>query len=323
MQKRRSLGRGLEALLSSTSVASAAAAPPEPKAATIAGAQAPASAPAGAAADTAAPPRADDGALRELPIDLLQRGRYQPRIDMREETLAELAESIKAQGIVQPIVVRPLRAAGGGEMRYEIIAGERRWRAAQMAGLGTVPALIKDIPDEAAVAVALIENIQRENLNPLEEARSLQRLAEEFGLTHAEAADAVGRSRAAVSNLLRLLELPESVRTHVERRELDMGHARALLGLPSASAQAEMAKRAVKEGWSVRATERAVRSALAESGAAKKPSRGPDPNVKRLETELAETLGAPVAIEHGARGGRVVIRYAGIEELEGILAHIK
>jgi ParB family chromosome partitioning protein len=291
MVKRRSLGRGLEALLSSTTAEPAA-------------------------------PRAED-ALRELPIDLLQRGRYQPRVDMREETLAELAESIKAQGIVQPIVVRPLRAPGPGETRYEIVAGERRWRAAQMAGLDAVPALVKDIPDEAAVAVSLIENIQRENLNPLEEARSLQRLADEFGLTHAEAADAVGRSRASVSNLLRLLELPEPVRTHIERRELDMGHARALLGLPTREAQAEMAKRVVREGWSVRETERAVRRAGAESVGAKRPARAPDPNVKRLETELADTLGAPVTIDHGARGGKVVIRYAGLEELEGILAHIK
>jgi ParB family chromosome partitioning protein len=293
MVKRRSLGRGLEALLSSTSAEPAA-------------------------------PRAED-ALRDLPIDLLQRGRFQPRIDMREETLAELAESIKVQGIVQPIVVRSLPSRGSGETRYEIVAGERRWRAAQMAGLEVVPALIKDIPDEAAVAVALIENIQRENLNPLEEARSLQRLADEFGLTHAEAADAVGRSRASVSNLLRLLELPESVRSHIERRELDMGHARALLGLPTPEAQAEMARRVVKEGWSVRETERAVRRAAGGAGgrAAKARTPAADPNVKRLETELAETLGAPVTIEHGTRGGRVVIRYTGLDELEGILAHIK
>ncbi len=293
MVKRRSLGRGLEALLSSTSA--------EP-----------------------ARPRAED-ALREVPLDLLQRGRYQPRIDMREETLAELAESIRAQGIVQPIVVRALKSSGEGETRYEIVAGERRWRAAQLAGLETVPALVKDIPDEAAVAVALIENIQRENLNPLEEARSLQRLADEFGLTHAEAADAVGRSRAAVTNLLRLLELPEAVRGFVERRELDMGHARALLGLPTPELQLEMARRAAKEGWSVRETERAVRSAAgpAQGRAPKAGARAVDPNVKRLESELADTLGAPVAIEHGARGGRVVIRYTGLDELEGILAHIK
>jgi ParB family chromosome partitioning protein len=244
---------------------------------------------------------------------------------MREESLAELAESIRAQGIVQPIVVRALGSSGMGETRYEIVAGERRWRAAQMAGLEKVPAIVKDIPDEAAVAVALIENIQRENLNPLEEARSLHRLAEEFGLTHADAAVAVGRSRASVSNLLRLLELPEAVRNLMERRELDMGHARALLGLPSAGLQTEMANRAVKEGWSVRETERAVRRAAggSSSGKTRSSARREDPNTKRLESELADTLGAPVAIEHGPRGGRIVIRYTGLDELEGILAHIK
>src|SRR5690606_27525095 len=213
MAKRRSLGRGLEALLSTASAHSAAVAddPAEETALTERGAD-------------EAPDRVED-TLRELPIDLLQRGKYQPRGDMREETLTELAESIRAQGIVQPIVVRPVGSASGGERRYEIIAGERRWRAAQLAGLHVVPALIKDIPDEAAVAVALIENIQRENLTPLEEARALVRLVEEFGLTHGEAADAVGRSRAAVSTLPRLLELPAAVRDLVERRELDMGHA--------------------------------------------------------------------------------------------------
>jgi ParB family transcriptional regulator, chromosome partitioning protein len=243
---------------------------------------------------------------------------------MREESLAELAESIRAQGVVQPIVVRPLHA-GGDELRYEIVAGERRWRAAQLAGLHTIPAVIRDIPDEAAVAVALIENIQRENLNPIEEAHSLQRLVEEFGLTHADAADAVGRSRAAVSNLLRLLELPRGVREMLERRELDMGHARALLGLPTQELQIEIARKVLKQGWSVRETESAVRRAGGGTAGAKGAKRadGGDPNVKRLEAELAETLGAAVTIEHGPKGGRVVIRYNGLEELEGILAHIK
>jgi ParB family chromosome partitioning protein len=314
MNKRKSLGRGLDALLSS-----AAAARPPP---------APAAGSAPTAAPAAPPPAAPaaDSALKELPVDLLGRGKYQPRVDMREESLAELAESIRAQGVVQPIVVRPLPSAGG-ETRYEIIAGERRWRAAQLAGLHTVPAVVRDIPDEAAVAVALIENIQRENLNPIEEARALHRLVEEFGLTHAEAADAVGRSRATVSNLLRLLELPRAVRELLEHRELDMGHARALLGLESPEQQLEVAQRALKQGWSVRETESAVRRA-GGSAAAGKPSRraggnGGDPNVKRLEADLAETLGAAVTIEHGAKGGRVVIRYNGLDELEGILAHIK
>jgi ParB family chromosome partitioning protein len=245
---------------------------------------------------------------------------------MRDDSLAELAESIKAQGVVQPIVVRPLPRQGDGEARYEIVAGERRWRAAQLAGLHAIPAVVRDIPDESAVAVALIENIQRENLNPIEEARALHRLVEEFGLTHEDAASAVGRSRTTVTNLLRLLELPRPVRTFLESRELDMGHARALLGLPTPEMQFEIAERIVKQGWSVREAEQAVRRVAGTSGdkgrgsAREAPS---DPNVRRLETDLAETLGATVKIEHGPKGGRVVIRYHGLEELEGILAHIK
>jgi ParB family chromosome partitioning protein len=304
MNKRRSLGRGLDALLSS---ARPAAPPPvaEPAAASLPGA-----------------------GLREVPVEQLRRGKYQPRVDMREDSLAELAESIKAQGVVQPIVVRPLPTGNGGETEYEIVAGERRWRAAQMAGLATIPAVVRDIPDESAVAVALIENIQRENLNPLEEARSLHRLIEEFGLTHADAADAVGRSRATVTNLLRLLELPRPVREMVERRELDMGHARALLGLESPELTIQLAEQARKRSWSVRATEDAVRRHTApqavSNGGGKAGPRGPtDPNVRRLETDLSEKLGASVAIEHGPKGGRVVIRYNGLDELEGILAHIK
>jgi ParB family chromosome partitioning protein len=264
--------------------------------------------------------------LRELPVDLLRRGKYQPRVDMREDSLAELAESIKAQGVVQPIVVRPLPNVTGGETEYEIVAGERRWRAAQMAGLATIPAVIRDIPDESAVAVALIENIQRENLNPIEEARSLHRLVEEFGLTHADVAEAVGRSRVTVTNLLRLLELPRLVREMLERRELDMGHARALLGLGSPELQFELGERACKQRWSVRETEDAVRRLAGPQAGAKSKKSAPsagDPNVRRLEADLAETLGAAVSIEHGPKGGRVVIRYNGLEELEGILAHIK
>jgi ParB family chromosome partitioning protein len=307
MNKRKSLGRGLDALLSS---ARPMAPPPPPNAAEP--------------VPAATPPEA---ALREVPVDLLRRGKYQPRVDMREDSLTELAESIKAQGVVQPIVVRPLPNPGGGETQYEIVAGERRWRAAQMAGLATIPAVVRDIPDESAVAVALIENIQRENLNPLEEARSLHRLIEEFGLTHADAADAVGRSRATVTNLLRLLELPRPVREMVERRELDMGHARALLGLESPELTVQIAEQARKQQWSVRATEEAVRKHAAAGGGAKAGKAAArdagDPNVRRLEADLAETLGAAVSIEHGPKGGRVVIRYNGLDELEGILAHIK
>jgi ParB family chromosome partitioning protein len=216
---------------------------------------------------------------------------------------------------------------GTGETQYEIVAGERRWRAAQLAGLQTIPAVIRDIPDESAVAVALIENIQREDLNPIEEARSLHRLIEEFGLTHADAADAVGRSRATVTNLLRLLELPRMVRESLELRQLDMGHARALLGLSSPELQIEIGERARKQGWSVRETESAVRQLAGPGDGSKKSKAGAsaaqDPNVRRLEADLAETLGAAVSIEHGPKGGRVVIRYNGLDELEGILAHIK
>ena len=304
VNKRKSLGRGLDALLSSA----AGAAVPRPETA----ASEPGAAPA-------------DAMLREVPVDLLQRGRYQPRVDMRDDSLAELAESIKAQGVVQPIVVRPLPSRGDGETRYEIVAGERRWRAAQLAGLHAIPAVVRDIPDESAVAVALIENIQRENLNPIEEARALSRLVEEFGLTHEDAATAVGRSRTTVTNLLRLLELPRAVRELLERRALDMGHARALLGLPTAEMQFELAERIAKHGLSVREAEQAVRRAVGSASAKNGSTREApsDPNVRRLETDLAETLGASVKIEHGPKGGRVVIRYHGLEELEGILAHIK
>ncbi|HSY05340.1 MAG TPA: ParB/RepB/Spo0J family partition protein [Steroidobacteraceae bacterium] len=264
--------------------------------------------------------------LARLPLDLLQRGRYQPRVDMRAETLTELADSIKAQGVVQPIVVRPLEPPGSGaSQRYEIIAGERRWRAAQMAGLADIPAVIRDIPDEAAIAVALIENIQRENLNPLEEARALARLVSEFGLTHQQAADAVGRSRAGVSNLLRLLELAPEVGELLEKRSLEMGHARALLALTQRRQQTEVALLVAKKGLSVRETEGLVRrlqapAASAGNGAA--PAR--DPNVERLEQELAEKLGARVVIQHGSAGkGKLVVNYNSLDELDGILAHIQ
>mgnify|MGYP001050263647 CR=1 FL=1 len=291
MAKRKSLGRGLEALLSTESI---------PEVEGIA------------------------GNLKEIPVDLLQRGRYQPRVDMREETLQELADSIRSQGLVQPIVVRPLDPAGG-ELRYEIVAGERRWRAAQLAGLHAIPAIIRDIPDQAAVAMSLIENIQREDLNPMEEARALWRLVEDFDMTHATAAEAVGRSRVMVSNLLRLLELPDQVIAMLERRELGMGHARALLALDSVADQLTLARRVVNEGWSVRETERAIRL-LPKSR--KRPNRGdrsaaPDPDVQQLENSLADRLGAKVKIEHSGAGGRIVIRYHSLDELDGIIGHIK
>ena len=289
MTKRKSLGRGLDALLSVSR-------PEGPR-----------------------PPPSD---LRELPVDLLQRGQYQPRVDMHEDTLAELAESIKAQGVVQPIVVRPVITASA-ERRYEIVAGERRWRAAQLAGLHTVPAVVRDIPDDAALAVALIENIQREDLNPIEEARALSRLVQQFEMTHGEAAEAVGRSRAAVSNLLRLLELPPDVMALLENRQLDMGHARALLGVASPGRLVELARQAAREGWSVRETERAVqRLATAKPGKrGAEPTK--DPNVRRLEADLGDRLGTSVTIEASRKGGRIVIRYGSNDELDGILAHIK
>jgi ParB family chromosome partitioning protein len=247
-------------------------------------------------------------------------------MDMRAETLTELANSIKAQGVVQPIVVRPLTAPAGGEsQRYEIIAGERRWRAAQMAGLTEIAAVIRAIPDEDAIAVALIENIQRENLNPLEEARALTRLITEFGVTHQEAADAVGRSRAGVSNLLRLLELSPEVCELVEKREIEMGHARALLGLTQRRQQTEVALLVAKKGLSVRETEALVRRLQTPAGTRSEADAGSrDPNVERLEQELAEKLGAKVAIQQGAKGkGKLVVSYNTLDELDGILAHIQ
>src|SRR5579862_7675844 len=279
-----------------------------------------------AGSETAARKPADDE-LTRLPLDLLQRGKYQPRVDMRAETLVALAESIKAQGVIQPIVVRPVGAPDErGVQRYEIIAGERRWRAAQQAGLRDIPAVIRPVNDEAAIAVALIENIQREDLNPLEEARALQRLILEFGLTHQQAADAVGRSRAAVSNLLRLLELPPEVCERVERRELEMGHARALLALSGVRQQTEVALLVVRKSLSVRETESLVRRLTQPSQPeAAAPGNGAvDPNIRRLEDELRERLGARVHIKHARAGhGQLVIRYNTLDELDGILSHIQ
>ena len=262
--------------------------------------------------------------LRSVPIELLQRGRYQPRVDMRQDTLEDLAESIRAQGVVQPIVVRPI-AGKGDAQRYEIVAGERRWRAAQLAGLAEIPAVVRDVPDEAAIAMALIENIQRENLNPLEEARALDRLIREFDLTHADAAKAVGRSRAAVSNLLRLLDLSDKVKPLLEERQIEMGHARALLAITNGVQQFDAARQVLKKGLSVRETERLVKHMLA--GDTRKPSRKPavvDADVRRLEIEVSEKLGAKVRVEHSKQGaGKLVISYNSLDELDGILKHIR
>jgi ParB family chromosome partitioning protein len=264
--------------------------------------------------------------LARIPLDLLERGRYQPRVDMRAETLQELADSIRAQGVVQPIVVRPLDPPGAaGVQRYEIIAGERRWRAAQMAGLDEIPAVIKRVPDEAAVAMSLIENIQRENLNPLEEARALERLVGEFQMTHQAAAEAVGRSRVAVSNLLRLLELSDEVKELVEKRELEMGHARALLGLSGRKQQTEVGRLVAKKGLSVRETEALVRRLLAHAEGATASERAPvDPNIRKLQDDLTDRLGAKVTLQHNARGsGKLIVNYHSLDELDGILERIR
>ena len=278
---------------------------------------------AGAPAPEAPPILAGDR-LTSLPVDLLQRGKYQPRVDMRAETLGELADSIKSRGLVQPILVRPLpRPSLSESQRYEIIAGERRWRAAQMAGLAEIPAVIRDVPDEDAVAMALIENIQREDLNPLEEARALLRLIEEFGLTHQAAAEAVGRSRAAVSNLLRLMELTDEVKEMLEGRRIEMGHARALLGLTLRRQQIEVANLVAQKQLSVRDTEALVRRIISPPAAASAPA-AVDPDIRRLETEIADKLGAKVAFQHAASGkGKLIVSYNSLDELEGILAHIQ
>ncbi len=255
--------------------------------------------------------------LRHVPVDLLQRGKYQPRTHMGEAALQELSDSIKVQGVVQPIVVRPIGAG-----RYEIVAGERRWRAAQLAGLHSIPAVVRDIPDEAAIAIALIENIQRENLNPVEEATALQRLIDEFGMTHQQTAESVGRSRAAVSNLLRLLTLNADVREMLEQGKLDMGHARALLAL-SGKAQSEAARQVAGKGLSVRETEHLVRRLL-ERPHTPKSVRGKDPDIRALEETLSDKLGARVhLLQAGAAKGKLVIEYNSMDELDGILARIK
>ena len=260
--------------------------------------------------------------LCSLTLDLIERGRYQPRRDFDPDTLKELADSIAAQGVIQPILVRSL--AGG---RYEILAGERRWRAAQQAGLSEIPVAIREADEQGAMAIALIENIQRDDLNPLEQATALQRLLGEIGLTHAQIAEAIGKSRASVTNLLRLLELNDDVKRALERGQLEMGHARALLGLKGAK-QSSAAAQVASRGLSVRETERLVRQMqqeedLPDTESSRKP-KTLDPDVRRLQDDLTDRLGAVVRIETGNRGGgRLVIAYHSLDELDGILAHIK
>ena len=253
--------------------------------------------------------------LRNLPLDVIRPGRYQPRSVFDEEKLSELADSIRSQGVVQPIVVRPI-----GEDSYELIAGERRWRAAQMAQIDEIPSVIRDVPDEASVAMALIENIQREDLNPLEEATALRRLIDDFQMTHQEAAEAVGRSRAAVSNLLRLLDLMQEVKDMVDLRRIEMGHARALLSLDD-TLQVQAAREVVRKRLSVRETENLVRRL--QQASKKKGSRRMDPDILRLQNRMAEQLGARVRIQHQASGkGRLVISYNTSDEFEGILERL-
>jgi ParB family chromosome partitioning protein len=298
--KKRGLGRGLEALLG-------------PKAA----------ADAPAALEQAQP----GDVLRTLPVDALVAGRYQPRQHWDEAKLAELAESIRAQGVIQPIVVRGI-ARGDGAATFEIIAGERRWRASKLAGLAEVPAVVREVDDRTVVAMALIENIQREDLNPLEEANALQRLIDEFDLTHAQAAEAVGRSRAAVSNLLRLLELPPEIRTLVETRAIEMGHARALLALAPQAAIA-LARQAAEHGWSVREVEHRVQQLASGRvpggpGKPKAARTAPQADIISLERELSESLNTRVNVLHGRGGkGRLVIHYSDLDSLDGVLEKLR
>jgi ParB family transcriptional regulator, chromosome partitioning protein len=285
--KKRGLGRGLSELLGGSA--------PEPEA-----------------------PAAGER-LRTLPIEALQPGKYQPRSHMDPARLQELADSLRAQGMIQPIVVRPV-----GRERYEIIAGERRWRAAQLAELRDVPVVVRETDDHTALAMALIENIQREDLNPLEEALALHRLIDEFSLTHQQAADAVGRSRAAVSNLLRLLELPDGVRRLVEQGRIEMGHARALLTLPAAQAEA-LARQAAEEQWSVRETERRVQAVQKQASLPPPAPRKPaNADVAALERELSDSLGAAVSLQSGrGQAGKLVISYHSLDQLDGILERLR
>jgi ParB family transcriptional regulator, chromosome partitioning protein len=297
--KKRGLGRGLDALLGATNVAVE-----DTEKTNTSAAENP--------MNTVSPK-----SLLSLPVDLIQRGKYQPRRDIDPESLQELSDSIKAQGVMQPIVVRPI-----SDKKYEIIAGERRWRATQLAGLDDIPVVVKNVSDEAAIAMALIENIQREDLNPIEEAASLQRLQTEFELTQQEVATAVGKSRSTVANLLRLMSLQEDVRVLLERGDLEMGHARALLGLDG-SFQSSAARTVVDKALSVRQTEALVRHLLETKDQPAK-EKHIDPNIRQLQDDLSQKLGAKVQIQHSAKGkGKLVLSYSSLDELDGILNHIK
>ncbi|ASJ76876.1 ParB/RepB/Spo0J family partition protein [Granulosicoccus antarcticus] len=257
--------------------------------------------------------------FRMVGVDQIRRGSYQPRRLFDQELLQELADSIKAEGLIQPIIVRPFAGA------FELVAGERRWRAAQLAGMAEIPAIIRDMPDKSVAAVSVIENIQRKDLNPLEEAAAFERLCDEFGMTHKAVAESVGRSRASVTNLMRLLELHDEVKVLVDKGELEMGHARAILGAPR-DRQHALAKEVIKNGLTVRAVEKMVRE-IAEEGSeapTRKSAAIADPDIERLSKKLGEKLGAKVRIQHKSTGrGKLEINYASVAELQGILAHIK
>lgn len=288
--KKRGLGRGLDALLGNTGGESV------PSAGTVAGER-----------------------LKSVPVTRLSPGPFQPRKDMDPERLRELADSISAQGLVQPVTVRE---AGDG---FEIIAGERRWRAAQLAGITEIPVIVRKVSDQAAMAIALIENIQREDLNAMEEAEALKRLLDEYRMTHQQLADAVGKSRAAVSNLLRLNELVPEVKGYLSSGQIEMGHARALLGI-SSDGQSQLARQIVERELTVRQVEAMVQDLRGGRirGADKPLSSAKHPDIKRLEADISEELGAMVTIDHGAKGnGKIVIRYSSLDELDGVLGHIR
>lgn len=256
--------------------------------------------------------------LQYFPLDRIQPGKYQPRVDMSQQSLDELADSIRAQGLVQPIVIRPVE-----EGRYEIIAGERRWRASKLAGLDTVPALVRDVSDRSAIAMALIENIQRENLNPMEEANALHRLREEFSMTHQEAAEAVGRSRAAVSNLLRLRNLNEDVKRLVENCDLEMGHARALLALEGEQ-QSGTALNIVEKGLSVRETEQLIRRLLKPAKEKPQPAENVQDEINKIEKIIREKIGERFSVKHGVSGkGKLVISYSDLHDLKKLAKKLK
>lgn len=310
MARKKGLGRGLDALLGNSGGSKHS----EKKSSTDEPV-------ATATSEPAALKAYEDGHLAEIAVDLIQRGKYQPRINMHQESLEELADSIREQGVVQPIVIRPI-----AKNKYEIIAGERRWRAAQMAGLHQIPCVIRKVPDRAAIAMALIENIQRENLNPMEEARALQRLIDEFKMTHQQAAEAVGRSRTGVTNLLRLQELDDRVKKLVEEGNIEMGHARSLLSL-KADGQYGAAMEVVAKGLSVRETEQLVRGlndSPSSSSSSKSGGSKIDPDIRRLQDELSEKFGTEVQIQHSSSGkGKLLIKYNSSDELDGILSRIK